>query len=82
MALVLIDDGDLLARPTQIESALNQIILASLAGGVVAHLCQSGLTNVNESPSFQMIRKDLGIVESVEHIDSPWQANQIGLRYS
>jgi hypothetical protein len=58
LALILVNDDDPLTRPTQIKCALDQIVLTSGAGGVLEHLSQARLTNVNESQTVEMVRSD------------------------
>ena len=80
MPLILIDHGNALTRPAQVHGALNQIVLAGFAGGVVAHLNESGLANVDEGLPVEVIRPDFGIVERVEHGQTPWQTSWTDLR--
>jgi hypothetical protein len=58
LALILVNDDDPLTRPTQIKCALDQIVLTGGAGGVLEHLSQARLTNVNESQTVEMVRPD------------------------
>lgn len=71
MALILIDDNDVVLRPAQIHGALHQIVLASFTACVVAYLNQCGLANVDKSLAFKMIRLDFWVVESIEHCQAP-----------
>jgi hypothetical protein len=59
LTLILVNDEDPLTWPTQIKCALDQIVLTGGAGGVLEHLSQARLTNVNESQTVEMVRPDL-----------------------
>ena len=54
MSLVGVDDNDLLGRPAEGDGTLAQGILASGGLGVVDHLAQGGLTDVQISGARQM----------------------------
>ena len=58
MALILVDDGDMLAGPSQVEGALHQVILARGAASVVAHLHEGGLADIDEGVPIEMLRLD------------------------
>jgi hypothetical protein len=58
MALILIDDRDMLTGPSQIERALYQVILARGAAGMVTDLDEGGLADIDEGLPLEMLRPD------------------------
>ena len=61
--MVLIDDGNVRLRPTQVLGTHSEIVLPRGAGGVLANLEESGLTDVNEGPAFKMVGTNLDVAE-------------------
>jgi len=72
VSLILINDMNALASPSQAQGALHQVVLAHGAGGVVAHLHQRGLAYVDQGIAVQMVRLDLAQRWMREHHGSPF----------
>jgi hypothetical protein len=78
--LIPVDDGDVLLGPAEITGALDQVILASGAGGVVAHLGQRGLTDIDDGLTVEMVRPDFGGSGRRQHAGAPGSAPPSGWR--
>ena len=61
LALIRVDDRDLLGAPAQALGALGEAILAASALRVALHLCRAGLADIDEGALREMARGDLGI---------------------
>ena len=53
MALILVDDSDVLPRPPQVTGALRELILPRGARGVFADLKEGGLPDIDEGLPLQ-----------------------------
>ena len=59
VALVLVNDMNALAGPSQALGPVHQVVLAHGAGGVVTHLHQRRLPHIDHRVSIQMVKLDL-----------------------
>ena len=64
VALVLVDDLDVLLGPTESVGGSCQVVLASGAGDVVAHLHGGRLPDIDQGVAVEMLGADLGVTES------------------
>src|SRR5262249_37278590 len=58
-SLILVDDLDALGGPSQIASATGEVVLPGGAAGVLADLQRSGLADVDQCESVEVVRSDL-----------------------
>src|SRR5258708_24564774 len=71
LPLILVDHLDTSRRPTQVLSALDEIILPGRTAGVFADLEQRRLPHINDSEPIKMIRTDFLGRWSVQHSFPP-----------
>lgn len=68
---IVVDDHNLLFRPAELISPLDQRILSFGAFLVAQDLLQGGLADVDVSVAFQMGRRDFGISDRRQHRAPP-----------
>ena len=65
--MVLVDDLAARLGPPELVGVLRQVVLASGAGGMIAHLHGGRLPNIDQGLAVEMLGADLGGTESGKH---------------